>query len=162
MVGYVDSKGMSSREFFDRYQAGCTNFSGLDFSCEDFSSMVLDKPCSFTGCNMSDATFDHATLSGIDFSTSQMSRVNLGHANVQKCNFSGAMLPAKGQLWTRTRVDGGTVPLKQLQFSCTDAKAMGMVEGLKQAGYSCAEAKQAGLPTTYYLLPTTYYLLPTT
>eukprot|EP00966_Prymnesium_polylepis_P003750 85377-Prymnesium_polylepis.1 len=92
MVGYVDSKGMSSREFFDRYQAGCTNFSGLDFSGEDFSRMVLDKPCSFAGCNLSDTTFDHATLFGIDFSSSRMSRVDISRANVQKCKFGGCVM----------------------------------------------------------------------
>ena len=73
-ASYITSKFMTWREFFDRYQAGCTNFSGLDFSGEDFSLMVLDKPCSFGGCNLTDATFHHAKLVGIDLSGTTMTR----------------------------------------------------------------------------------------
>ena len=83
MAGYISSKGMSSREFFDRYQAGCTNFSGLDFSGEDFSRMVLDKQCQMRGCNFSNATFDHATLGRIDFTDSDMSNVDMSYVQIK-------------------------------------------------------------------------------
>ena len=45
----------ASRTKNDKYQAGCRNFAGLDFSGEDFSRMVLDRPCQMRGCTFTGA-----------------------------------------------------------------------------------------------------------
>jgi len=165
MAGYISSKGMSSREFFDRYQAGTTNFSGLDFSGEDFSRMVIDKACTFAGCDLTDATFDHATLCGIDFASSQMARVDMSHARVQRCDFASTDLSnvdlshaalhdctfpnssLHTARWASAKITGGaktSKPFKALGFACSEARSLGLLEGLRQAGYSSVQAKQAG------------------
>ena len=145
MVGYVDSKGMSSREFFDRYQAGCTNFSGLDFSGEDFSRMVLDRPCSFAGCNLSNSTFDHATLCGIDFSEANMPNADLSHVKWGPCNFTNSRPLLRDRFTIQQLKQMGCKGGSTTGYSCSEAKQAGCsLSEMKQAGYSCSEAKQAG------------------
>jgi len=143
-AGYITGKGMSSREFFDKYQAGCNNFAGLDFSGEDFSRMVLDRPCSFSGCTLDDSTFDHATLKEVDFGNAKMARVDLNHAQLIRCTFAGSNL--REARWQQATISGGVgaTPMKTLGFSCAEIKGLGMVEGLKEAGFTCEEAKAAG------------------
>jgi uncharacterized protein YjbI with pentapeptide repeats len=164
-AGYISSKGMTSRDFMDQYGAGRSNFSGLDFTGEDFEGMVLDKACTFSGCIFVGASFRHATLVGVNFSHADLSDCDLSHASLRDCTLTGAQLangnltsanlqdctltdttlPAKGR-WGGAKLSGniGTAPMKQLGFSCAEVKAMGVVQGLKAAGYTCAEAKQAG------------------
>jgi len=141
-AGYISSKGMTSRDFMDQYGAGRSNFSGLDFTGEDFSRMVLDKACHFSGCIFKGASFRHATLVGVNFSHADLSDCDLSHASLRDCTLTDATPPAKGR-WGGAKLSG-TVPMKQFGFSCAEVKAMGMVQGLKAAGYTCAEAKQAG------------------
>jgi hypothetical protein len=62
---------------------------------------------------------------------------------LRDCTLTDATPPAKGR-WGGAKLNGGTVPMKQLGFSCAEVKAMGVVQGLKAAGYTCAEAKQGG------------------
>ena len=141
-AGYISSKGMTSRDFMDQYGAGRSNFSGLDFTGEDFSRMVLDKACHFSGCIFKGASFRSATLVGVNFSHADLSDCDLSHASLRDCTLTDATPPAKGR-WGGAKLSG-TVPMKQFGFSCAEVKAMGMVQGLKAAGYTCAEAKQAG------------------
>ena len=144
-AGYTSDRGMSAREFFDLYQAGSTNFSGLDFAGEDFSLMVLDKPCNFGGCNFTDATFHHAKLVGLDLSGATMTRVDLNDVTIENCDFTGATLPAKAAWAKAKNVTGGKVPMKQLGFTSAEAKALGIgLGGVKAAGYTCHEAEEAG------------------
>jgi uncharacterized protein YjbI with pentapeptide repeats len=172
-AGYISSKGMTSRDFMDQYGAGRSNFSGLDFTGEDFEGMVLDKACTFSGCIFKGASFRHATLVGVNFSHADLSDCDLSHASLRDCTLTGAQLansnltsanlrdctltdaalPAKGR-WGGTKLSGniGTVPMKQLGFSCAEVKAMGVVQDLKAAGYTCAEAKQAGYNTKECML----------
>jgi uncharacterized protein YjbI with pentapeptide repeats/biotin operon repressor len=144
-AGYISSKGMTSRDFMDQYGSGRSNFSGLDFTGEDFSRMVLDKACNFSGCIFKGASFRSATLVGVNFSHADLSDCDLSHASLRDCTLTDATPPAKGR-WGGAKLSGniGTAPMKQLGFSCAEVKAMGMVQGLKAAGYTCAEAKQSG------------------
>jgi uncharacterized protein YjbI with pentapeptide repeats len=142
-AGYISSKGMTSRDFMDQYGAGRSNFSGLDFTGEDFEGMVLDKACTFSRCIFVGASFRSATLVGVNFSHADLSDCDLSHASLRNCTLTDATPPAKGR-WGGAKLNGGTAPMKQLGFSCAEVKAMGMVQGLKAAGYTCAEAKQAG------------------
>jgi uncharacterized protein YjbI with pentapeptide repeats len=144
-AGYISTKGMTSRDFMDQYGAGRSNFSGLDFTGEDFSRMVLDKACHFSGCIFKGASFRSATLVGVNFSHADLSDCDLSHASLRDCTLTDATPPAKGR-WGGAKLSGniGTVPMKQLGFSCAEVKAMGMVQGLKAAGYTCAEARQGG------------------
>jgi hypothetical protein len=142
-AGYISSKGMTSRDFMDQYGAGRSNFSGLDFTGEDFEGMVLDKACHFSRCIFKGASFRHATLVGVNFSHADLSDCDLSHASLRDCTLTDATPPAKGR-WGGAKLNGGTVPMKQLGFSCAEVKAMGVVQGLKAAGYTCAEAKQGG------------------
>jgi hypothetical protein len=144
-AGYISSKGMSSRDFMDQYGAGRSNFSGLDFTGEDFEGMVLDKACNFSRCIFVGASFRHATLVGVNFSHADLSDCDLSSASLRDCTLTDATPPAKGRLGgAKLSGNVGTAPMKQLGFSCAEVKAMGMVQGLKAAGYTCAEAKQAG------------------
>ena len=91
-AGYISSKGMTSRDFMDQYAAGRSNFSGLDFTGEDFEGMVLDKACTFLRCIFVGASFRHATLVGVNFSHADLSDCDLSHASLRDCTLTGAQL----------------------------------------------------------------------
>ena len=94
-AGYMSSKGMTSRDFMDQYGAGRSNFSGLDFTGEDFSRMILDKACHFSGSIFKGASFRHATLVGINFSHADLSDCDLSNANLRDCTLTDATPPPR-------------------------------------------------------------------
>ncbi|EOD17528.1 hypothetical protein EMIHUDRAFT_255916 [Emiliania huxleyi CCMP1516] len=127
MAGYIGAKGMTSHDFLDRHQAGCSNFAGLDFSGEDFSNMVLLK-CNLSGCVLEGATFDGAQLTSVDLSNARLTGLACsswrGARFSGECNFTGTNI--------------------RKLLSAAELKAGGLVSGLKTTGYSCSEAKAAG------------------
>ena len=159
-VGYVGHKGMSARDFVDKYQAGCRNFAGLDFAGEDFSGLVIGQRtkdakgdyridgCDFSRCSMSTVSFDHVHLVGVNFTGADLSNADFSDLVFDSCNFTDAKLPGK-EKWQGAKWQGGGLVVngsfQQTKFSCSEAKAMGFTPNhCKAAGFTEEDCKKEG------------------
>lgn len=131
---------ITAEEFWQRYEAGERDFTGINLAGVDLSEKTLQSNVSLIEANLSDANLTKVNFSQINLTRANLQRANLTLANLPSSDLTGANL-SQANLTKTNLVDAKLIQANLNQAKLSEAN-------LKQTNLTIATLKGASLNLT--------------